>query len=183
MKFSPKGLAFVSSFEGASYETYLDVAGVPTIGLGHTKAAGEPDPAKIEGQLSLEEVCKIYARDMSDVEKQVMRTIGFAPTQEQFDALGSFTFNLGPGALATLIRGRSAEEIGAAFLRYNKARVHGELQEVNGLTRRRAAERAIFDHGTYPAKMLCTVFPVSEKKQPIYSKGKPVDLMSYFEKL
>lgn len=180
MKFSPKGLAFVSSFEGASYEMYLDVAGVPTIGIGHTKAAGEPDPLKA-GALSIEQVCEIFAKDMADVERQVMKVVGFAPTQTQFDALASFTFNLGQGALATLLRGRSPEDVGPAILRYNKARVHGELQVVNGLTRRREAEKAIFEQGIYPAKMLCTVFPVSEKKQPMYSHGKPVDLSSYFK--
>jgi GH24 family phage-related lysozyme (muramidase) len=64
----------------------------------------------------------------------------------QFPVPLSFTFNLGQGALAQstllkLLNARRYDEVGPQFLRWN----NGPNGPMPGLTRRRAAERAMFD--------------------------------------
>lgn len=143
MTTSDLGVALIEEFEGCILHAYPDPAsgGAPwTIGYGHT-AGVQP------GDLCDRAQAQAWLRqDLLAAEQAVARLVKVPIAQHQFDALVSFTFNLGPGALAqsTLLgllnAGRHAEA-GAQFLRWN----NGPGGPLPGLTRRRAAERALFD--------------------------------------
>lgn len=138
MRISDKGIALIKSFEGLRLQAYQDSVGVWTIGYGHTKDVHEGMA------INEAEAEQLLRNDLMDFEAGVEGIIDKA-TQGQFDALVSFAFNLGIGALrgSTLLRKHNAGDYkGAAgeFLRWNKA--GGRV--LAGLSRRRAAESAMY---------------------------------------
>lgn len=141
MQTGPNGLSLVKSFEGLRLTKYQDVVGKWTIGYGHLILPSESFPAPItESQAEA-----LLRKDLSISEAGVSNLVKVPINQNQFDALVSFTFNLGVGNLqnSTLLKKLNAgDKQGAAdeFLRWNKA----GGKEVAGLTRRRAAERSLF---------------------------------------
>lgn len=144
MRTSPAGRAFIGRHEGVRLAAYRDAAGVWTIGYGHTAAAGPPVPAA-GLTITAAEADAILGRDLARFEAAVSRLVTVALSQGEFDALVSFAFNVGEGALgrSTLLRKLNAgDRAGAAaeFGRWNKA--GGRV--LAGLTRRRAEERAVF---------------------------------------
>jgi len=144
MRTSPAGRAFIGRHEGVRLAAYRDAAGVWTIGYGHTAAAGPPVPAA-GLTITAAEADAILGRDLARFEAAVSRLVTVALSQSEFDALVSFAFNVGEGALgrSTLLRKLNAgDRAGAAaeFGRWNKA--GGRV--LAGLTRRRAEERAVF---------------------------------------
>jgi lysozyme len=124
-------------------EAYLCPANVWTIGYGHTKGV-------FKGQKITKQECEDLLReDLIEFADYVKEQITAPLTQAQFDALVSFTYNLGPGNLkiSSLRRKLNAKDYdGAAaeFANWNKARVNGQLVALPGLTRRRTAEAALF---------------------------------------
>lgn len=143
-----KGLAIVKHFEqgpkgGPALVAYLCPAGVPTIGWGHTRNVQMGDTC------TEEEAQRWLEIDLFGSETSVGHLIRVPLTQNQFDALVSFTFNLGPGALgestlrARLNQGRY-DDAAAEFPRWNKGRVNGDLVVLDGLVKRRAMEKALF---------------------------------------
>lgn len=151
MRTSPKGRAFIGTQEGLRLHAYQDAKGVWTIGYGHTSMAGTPhvSPGLI---ISAEEATQILARDLTKFEQQVLAEVKHALNQNQFDALVSFTYNLGAGNLRDLVRDSGLNQGNvAAVPRHMTAydRAGGHL--LADLVRRRAAEAAMFAHGIYPA--------------------------------
>ncbi len=146
MKTSQHGVDFIKRFEGLELEAYQDAAGVWTIGYGHTETA-EPGMRITEAKAE-----DLLRRDLDSRERALQGWAvvnGVLLNQNEFDALSSFIFNVGVGAF----RGSTAakrlidgDRDGAAqaLTWWNKARVGGKLQVVRGLTRRRAAEQALF---------------------------------------
>lgn len=97
MQISDKGLALIKVSEGFRNHTYLDIAGLPTIGYGHKLTAGESFPNGItEDQASA-----ILTHDAIQAKDAVLRLVKVSLTQGQFDALVDFVFNLGSGRLAS----------------------------------------------------------------------------------
>lgn len=133
MKTSENGLNLIKEFEGLRLTAYRCAAGVWTIGYGHTSGVKEGD------EITHEQAEDFLLSDIKSAEKSV-NSYGSRFNQNQFDALVSFTFNCGAGNLAKLISDRSNDQIGEALLLYNKA--GGKL--LNGLVRRRSAERALY---------------------------------------
>ena len=140
MRLGPKGEALIKSFEAFRSATYLDQRGIPTIGWGHTGP---------EVQMGL--TCTLtdaeawFLVDTGAACKAINTAVDVAITQNQFDALVSFTFNVGVGAEAhsTMIRILNGGDTASAadqFLVWDK--VNGVKNA--GLARRRAAERALF---------------------------------------
>ena len=141
MQLGAKGLALIQSFESLRLKAYQDQHGIWTCGWGHTG----PD-------VNAYTVCTPEQADawlMTDTENAVRATnhVVTAPiNQNQFDALVSFTFNVGAGSEAhsTLVKllnnGYSTSSVANQFLIWNK--VAGVPNA--GLSRRRAAERALF---------------------------------------
>ena len=140
MQISKAGLDLIKQFEGLYLQAYRCPAGVPTIGYGHTAGVAM-------GQTITQQQADDYLRrDVRQFERAVERQVSVPLTQGQFDALVSFAFNLGEGALAqsTLLRLLNAGDYAGAaaqFDRWNKA--GGRV--LPGLVRRRAAERALFE--------------------------------------
>ena len=144
MQMSATGLELLKRSEGFRVRTYLDAAGLPTIGYGHQLVHPECFPNGItEAQAT-----DILSNDLRDAELAVTRLVTVALSQGQFDALVDFCFNVGAGKLATstLLKDLNAGEYGAAaeqLLRWD----HVGLQEVAGLKARREADFQLWGGG------------------------------------
>jgi GH24 family phage-related lysozyme (muramidase) len=146
-KTSQDGVSLIKSFEGLQLTAYRDPVGVLTIGYGTTKGVS---PGMKITQSQAEAFLK---QDLSQFEQAVKDNVKVSLNSDQFDALVSFTYNVGEGALAssTLLRLLNQGDYqGAAdqFSRWNKGDGGVELA---GLTRRRKAERALFLGQDYTA--------------------------------
>ena len=144
MHISDRGLTLIKEFEGFRANAYKCPAGVLTIGFGHTSEAGPP--VVREGMRITEpEATAMLRRDVLRFERAVLAAIDRQPTQAQFDALVSFCYNVGPGALrqSSVLRHFNNGNIPAAadaFRLWNK----GGGKVLKGLVRRREAERELF---------------------------------------
>ena len=137
LSISLAGIAFIQSEEGTEYEAYLDSVRVPTICTGSTKNVFLGQKA------TLQECEQRLQEDTTYAGKAVGRHVQRKLTQQQYDTLVSFVFNVGAGAFArsTMLRYINAgqcEAAGAEFLRWDKA----GGKRLNGLTKRRARESA-----------------------------------------
>lgn len=139
MKVTDNLMTQLMVMEGLSLEAYEDCAGVPTIGYGHTK------DVKMGDRISKYWAKELLKDDVREVEQQVQE-LGVAQTQGQFDALVSFTFNLGIGRLksSTLLKvireGGSKNAIKKEFKRW----VYAGGKRLRGLERRREWEAKRF---------------------------------------
>lgn len=143
MKTSERGVAFVAAREGIVTRAYRDVAGVWTIGVGHTAAAGEPKPAR-GMTITRDEALAILSRDLARCEPRVAKNLGDS-RQTVFDGGVSFDFNTGAIDRATWVAAYRAGDIAGARARLMLWTEAGG-RDVAGLVRRRQAEaRLIFD--------------------------------------
>jgi lysozyme len=137
------GINLIKRFEGFEPEIYLDAAGLPTIGYGHLLRAGEAEMFK--NGISPEAGEALLIKDVLFAEQAVLRLIRVPLTDGQFDALVSFTFNLGSGALqrSTLrrkINREEHEEVPEQFMRW----VWAGGRRLRGLMRRRKEEAVLY---------------------------------------
>ncbi|HDC4601684.1 TPA: lysozyme [Enterobacter cloacae] len=144
MQTSEKGIALIKQFEGCKLTAYQDSVGVWTIGYGWTQPV-DGKPIRAGMTIKQETAERLLKTGLVSYEGDVSRLVKVVLTQGQFDALVSFTYNLGARSLSTstLLRKLNAGDYAGAadeFLRWNKA--GGKV--LNGLTRRREAERALF---------------------------------------
>jgi len=141
----------ITQFEGLEKEAYLDPVGKWTIGYGHTGAAAHA--GSVISELTAE---KLLASDLEEAAKG-LQLVQVPLDDYQKAALTSFIFNLGRGNFAgsTLLKKLNAGDYeGAAneLPKWNKARVEGVLQPLRGLTRRRKAEKELFETKKKDAK-------------------------------
>ena len=136
MKISNTGLELIKSFEGCRLTAYQDSVGVWTIGWGHTKGV-------YKGQkITQQQADDMLKDDMGVYESKVNKYNGkYNFNQNQFDALTSFAYNVGSIDQLTSNGTRTISQISNKFLAYNKA--GGKV--LAGLTRRRQAEKKLFD--------------------------------------
>lgn len=160
MKTSPTGIHLIKHFEGVRYKPYMCSGNVWTIGCGHALYPRQlvmnlADRAKFElkpednREWTKEEVDGLLKHDLQRFELGVLRLLGsLQPTQSEFDALVSFSFNLGLGTF-------QRSTVRSAFIRGDKTRA-GEVllkycraggRVLKGLVRRRMAEHAMFMSG------------------------------------
>lgn len=144
MQTSDKGIALIKEFEGCKLTAYQDSVGVWTIGYGWTQPV-DGTPIRAGMTIKQETAERLLKTGLVSYESDVSRLVKVGLSQGQFDALVSFTYNLGARSLSTstLLRKLNAGDYAGAadeFLRWNKA--GGKV--LNGLTRRREAERALF---------------------------------------
>ncbi len=146
MKISKQGIELIAEFEGFRSKPYKCPAGVPTIGYGTTIYPNGTHVKMSDKAISKEEALSIlkYQVDKSygaTVNRYVQKDI----TQNQFDAMSSFTYNLGSGNLkaSTLLKRVNQGKMSKAskeFLKWDKA----GGKKLAGLTRRRKAEAKLF---------------------------------------
>lgn len=140
-KVTKNGIAFVRRWEGFSATTYKDSAGLLTIGVGHLIKPSESFAEPITEQ----EAEDLLTKDLSKAESAVFRLIKVPLTDNQFDALCSWVFNVGSGAmqrstLRTKLNRGEYSEASAEFLRW----IWSGGKKTQGLLRRRTAEMMMF---------------------------------------
>ncbi len=143
-KINARGLGLIKGFEGCRLTAYRDAVGVWTVGYGHTSMAGPPD-VKPGLRISAYEAEEMLARDLSKYESAVARLVKVPLTDNQFAALTSFCFNVGPGALekSTLLKHLNRGDYEDAQAQFGKW-IRAGSRVLSGLVRRRAAEAALF---------------------------------------
>ena len=149
---SAAGLDLSSGFEGWSATLYNDVADNATIGYGHLVHSGPVNAADRAGPygkgITTQQGLALLKSDVESKAQAVRSCVTVPLTQGQFDALVSFAYNVGAGALqdSTLLRKLNAGDYaGAANEFANWTKAGGKV--LAGLQRRRAAEAAMFRGG------------------------------------
>jgi lysozyme len=145
VKISDAGIKLVREFEGCRLNSYVCAAGILTIGIGHT------GPDVYSGQTITDaEANTLLRKDLDRFEKAVSSLITVPLTQTQFDALVSFAFNCGSGALEeSTLRKRlnNKEEPNKVAKEELPKWVKGNNGPLPGLVRRREAEIKLFCSG------------------------------------
>ena len=146
MELSNNGLDFIKNYEGLRLKAYkvLESEKFYTIGYGHYGA-----DVRFGMEITKAQADELFKQDVSRFEKAVNRLVKVDINQNQFDALVSFAYNVGEGALqkSDLLRKLNAGDFkgaSAEFPRWNKS--GGKV--LVGLTKRREKERALFDTPT-----------------------------------
>jgi lysozyme len=139
-QFSPQGLSLTKQFEGLRLTAYQDVAGIWTIGFGHT---GDVHPGQTITEAQAD---TLLLSDMAVAIAEVNRLVEVPLTQGQFDALCDFTFNEGVEHItkSTLLRLLNEGDYTAAAQQFSVWVYAGDKVQP-GLVRRRAVEQAMFN--------------------------------------
>ena len=148
MNVSQRGIDMLKHHEGVRCKPYRDCVGLWTVGVGHLIGDGKSLPDEWNKTFTMEEVDALLRKDLARFERGVQKFCPVPLKQGEFDALVSFSFNLGLGVLQrSTLRQKilrddkkgAAEEI----LKYNKA--GGKI--VKGLVNRRNDEYQLFLRG------------------------------------
>lgn len=139
MRTSPKGIRLIQQFEGFRSKAYRDPVGIWTIGYGFTKGVKEGDT------ITQAQAGTRLKSELAEYEAGVHQACTVPPNQNQFDALVCFAFNVGVSGMkrSSVIKAHNREDHQAAsraFGLWNRA--GGKVWP--GLTRRRAAEAALY---------------------------------------
>ena len=150
MHMTDKGLLALARHEGIVPAPYLDAKRIWTYGIGHTAAAGTPNPAAMPRGMpadldaGIREAFRVFRDDLARYETAVLRSVKVPLEPHEFDALVSFHYNTGGIAKAALTRHLNAgNRVAAAdtFLNWRRPAA---------IIPRREAERDLFRHGRYP---------------------------------
>ena len=146
MKLDENGYKLICEFEGLMLKPYLCSAKIPTIGYGNTYYPNGVRVTLLDKAITKEYAFEIF-KDIADkFAKRVASMVKKPLTQNQFNSLVSFTYNVGTGAFSTstLLKKVNANPndltIRTEFMRWNKA----NRVVVNGLTRRRKKESDLY---------------------------------------
>ncbi len=150
MHMTDRGLLALARHEGLVPGPYRDVKSVWTFGIGHTVAAGPPDPIGMKRGMPADldaailEAFRLFRTDIAIYETEVRRAVKVQLAPHEFDALVSFHYNTGGIARAMLTRHLNAGDRTAAtqaFMGWRKPAA---------IIPRREAERDLFRRGRYP---------------------------------
>lgn len=147
MKISSNGIELIKQFEGLSLKPYLDAVNIPTIGFGSTyyedgtKVTLKDKPITEQRAIQLLEY--IANKDFGN---NINKVVKVGLNQNQFDALVSFSYNIGNGnfnssTLLKLLNQGFYNEASMQILRWDKAKG----TPLAGLTKRRKVEKELFD--------------------------------------
>lgn len=145
-KLSQKGVDLIKQFEGLSLTPYVCAGGINTIGYGNTYYTNGKKVTLKDPKITTQQAEELLKHSLSTYEKAVDSFCRDDISQSQFDALVSFAYNLGTGALqkSTLIKKVNTNPkdvtIADEFLKWNKA--NGTV--LKGLTKRRQAEANLY---------------------------------------
>jgi lysozyme len=146
MELSDKGAEDLKGSEGFRSQPYLDGEGVPTIGFGSTFYENGTRVTLKDAPLTKERALQIFKVTLKQYTSAVDKNVTVPLTQNEFDALVEFTYNVGVAAFkgSTLLKllnaGAPKDQVAAQFLRWNK----DEGKVVPGLTNRRKRESTKF---------------------------------------
>ena len=134
------GLDIVKEAEGLRLSAYLCPAGIPTIGYGHTKGV------KLGDTCTKEQAEEWLENDFFMAKQDVKAVVKVPLSENQLDALASFVFNLGVRKLiqSTLLKKLNAGDYNGAAAEFDKWVFAGKVK-LNGLVKRRAKERQLFE--------------------------------------
>lgn len=156
MQLSAEGVTLLRELEGIERELYYDSASLPTIGCGHLLTRDEMSSGKIQcgdqvirwkdGPLSDEEITALLEDDVSWAEAAVEVAVRVPLSEQQFDCLVLWTFNIGANAMrnSTLVKKLNQglyTEVPHELERW--CRAGGQV--IEGLRRRRAREIALWE--------------------------------------
>ena len=170
-RLSKKGAMEIVAHEAIVLTPYRDSVGVWTIGVGHTAAAGPPDPKTVKS-LTTRQCFELFRNDIRAVVKEVKAAIRVDVTQAEFDALVSFHFNtggIGQAALTDSINGGDKTRAAEEFMNWSKP---------PEIIPRRKKEQKLFATGVYSGGGKATVYPADANGKVNFSKGKQIDLES-----
>ena len=145
MKASKHCIDIIRDFEGFRSRVYLCPAGIPTIGYGSTRYPDGRRVTQLDPPITEEQAADLLRATLAPYEEAVTQHVTVPMNQNEFDALVSFTYNVGPSALqqSTLLRKLNrGDRAGAAneFRRWSTA--GGKV--LPGLVKRRELERGLF---------------------------------------
>ena len=150
MKTSEKGKKFLVEQEGLRLKVYLDTAGLPTIGVGHL--IRPEDNLTLGDYITDKQAMEFLDKDLEEAEDAITNWVDVDLNQNQFDALVSFTFNLGVNAFkkSTLLKELNLEHYVMAaseFLKWNKVLnpKTGKKEISPAILSRRQREKALFE--------------------------------------
>jgi lysozyme len=148
LSYGADGVALTEQFEGCKLTAYQDVKGVWTIGIGHTGPEVVPGLTITQAQAQT-----LLVNDLSGAAACVNNAVSVPLSQQQFDALVDFVYNVGPGAFetSTLLKNLNAGDFAGAAAQFD-VWDHAGTVVVPGLLRRRQAETALFNSGTSAAQ-------------------------------
>ncbi len=150
MQMTDRGLLALARHEGLVPAPYRDSTGTWTFGIGHTAAAGPPDPAVMPRGMpadldaAIQRAFRLFRTELARYEAEVRRAVTEPLAPHEFDALVSFHYNTGGIARAALTRHLNAEDREAA------ARAFLNWRKPASVIPRREAERDLFRDGRYP---------------------------------
>ena len=151
MQMTERGLLALAGHEGVVPAPYRDSTGTWTFGIGHTAAAGAPDPAEMPRGMPADldegigEAFRVFRADLATYEAEVRAAVTVPLAPHEFDALVSFHYNTGGITRAALTRHLNAGHREAAARAFLNWRRPAEIIP------RRKAERDLFRHGRYPS--------------------------------
>ena len=174
MKINAAALQLVKDFEGFRADAYADPVGIWTIGYGTTARAGLGIDPKPGMKITEAEASRLLMAGLEKFARLIVPGIKVPVTDNEFGAMLSLAYNIGPGAFlksSVLRRFNAGDKAGAAdaFLMWNKA--GGKV--LKGLTRRREAERALF----LSARPTQPVSPSQAPEGPGKAKGPWIALL------
>lgn len=146
LKTSKSMIAVIKKFEGLRLSVYLCPAGVRTIGYGHVLSYNQYGNKPI----TEEQAEKYLSDDLKKFENSIKKLVKVPLSQCQFDALVSFTFNVGATNFrnSTLLKYLNNSEYSLAAEQFERW-IYANGKKLDGLIARRKAEKEIFLNGKY----------------------------------
>jgi len=149
-RISRTGAGLIASHEAIYLFTYIDAAGVPTDGVGNTKAAGTSTP-RPGGKITLASALATFERNLEKFAARVERNVRVPLEQHQFDPLVSFDFNTGAIDKGSVDDKLNRGDVAGALTTWGQyVRAGGKV--LRGLQTRRAEEIALYRTGRYPVR-------------------------------
>ena len=154
MKMSHEGVQVLIEMEGSKATAYRDSAGLLTIGVGHLLTKDELSsgkivlggvPVKWRAGLTADQVDSLLSQDIAPVENAVTAAVKVPLTEDQFDALVCFAFNVGTGAFRNsgLLRKLNSGNYAAVPTQMRRW-VYAGGEVVTGLANRREKEISLW---------------------------------------
>lgn len=166
---SRQGAMEIIAHEAIVLSRYHDVAGVWTIGIGHTASAGPPDPESC-APMTLRDAIDLFLKDVAPYVRTVDRSIRVELDQHEFDALVSFHFNTG---------GIERAELTDSLNRGDRATAADQFmnwRKPAAIIPRRKKEQALFAEGIYTGGGRAMLYRADSHGKVAWDEGTTVDL-------